>query len=49
MRDIIASALAGSLFLAAAGAVSASRTLQDYLERTHAALAAEPPVRVARG
>lgn len=49
MRDVIAAALASSLFLAAAGLASSSRAVQDYLERTHAALAAEPPLRTVRG
>lgn len=49
MRDFVAAAVAGGLFLALAGAASASRPLQDYLERTHVAFTAYPSANARQG
>lgn len=49
MRDMFAAAVAAAMVLVAAGAATASRPVQDYLERASSAVAAQPPVQIARG
>lgn len=49
MKDVIATALASSLMLAVAVAALASKPVAEYLERTHAEVAAERPLQIARG
>lgn len=49
MRDMFASAVAAALVLVAATAATASRPVQDYLERASTAVAAQSPAQIARG
>lgn len=49
MRDMFASAIAATLVLVVATAATASRPVQDYLERANTAVAAQSPVQIARG
>ena len=49
MRDVFASAIAAAAVLVAATAATASRPMQEYLERANTAVAAQSPVQIARG